>query len=75
MNANAHLTRTLRERETQLQAQAQAAIRAHSRGGSVSARTLDRIAVFERASFSSRRARCVAEALLHDGFGLSQLGA
>jgi cytochrome c peroxidase len=53
----------LEGRATTLQEQAQGAIIAHSEGHNVGRRELDRIADFERALFSSDRARAVAQAL------------
>jgi cytochrome c peroxidase len=47
-------------RAASLEAQAQAAITSHSQGPTVSSHTLDRIAGFERAQFSSARAAFVA---------------
>jgi len=55
-----------------LQEQAQGAITAHSQGGPVSARALDRIAEFEEREFSSWRARYVFERL-EDGDSLSSI--
>jgi cytochrome c peroxidase len=50
-------------RAASLEAQAQAAITSHSQGPTVSSHTLDRIAGFQRAQFSSARAAFVAAML------------